>query len=341
MRKTLAIPALVALLFVGGGCAVEPTHLETATPRFVYVSPDPLGINPFLIMGETGIKRAAEKHGAEAWVLESEDPTTRAENVRAAVDEGATLLVVLGFEFNDIVADMAPDHPQVEFVIVDQCIENPPPNVRCAVFREFEASFLIGAMAASLTETGRIGVIGTADIPFLHRYTDGFAAGARHVRPDIEVSVRWVGGENPFADPVRAKEQALDLIGAGADYLFAASAAGNLGIFEAARERGIRAFGLDIDQCSVAPGVIVDNLLKRVDRVIEQVADSIVAGTAPTTMVFGLGTGGLDVGALSQEPPPTSECLIFEHPEVMETIRGLAEQIVAGEVGIEDPMGLL
>jgi len=333
--------ATLFLILAALACG-DPAEPPTMTvPRFVYVSPDPLGINPFLIMGQTGIEKAAAKHGAQPVVLESEDPTTRAENVRAAVDEGATLVVVLGFEFNDIIAEVAAENPDVEFVIVDQCIDDPPENVHCAVFREFEASFLIGAIAASLSETGHVGVIGTADIPFLHRYTEGFEAGARHVQADVRVSVRWVGGENPFADPVRAKEQALDLAANGADYLFAASAAGNLGIFEAAREQGFRAFGLDVDQCPVAPGHIVDNLIKRVDLVIEQAADAVIAGSGEPMMVFGLGSGGLYLDALSEDIDSTSDCLVYGYPEIMERMRELADQIVSGEIGIEDPMGLL
>jgi basic membrane protein A len=334
-----AASSVVALGLLACGGAAEPP--ASRSPRFVYVSPDPLGINPFLIMGQTGIENAAAKHGAEAVVLESEDPTTRSENVRAAVDEGATLVVVLGFEFNDIIAEVAVENPAIEFVIVDQCIDNPPTNVHCAVFREFEASFLIGAIAATLSETGQVGVVGTADIPFLHRYTEGFEAGAKHVEPTIQVAIRWVGGENPFADPVRAKEQALGLAANGADHIFAASAAGNLGIFEAAKENDFHAFGLDIDQCPTAPGFIVDNLIKRVDLVIEQVADAIIAGEAESMMVFGLDSGGLYLTALSEEIDPTSDCLIVQYPEVMTQIRELAEQIVAGEIGIEDPMGLI
>jgi basic membrane protein A len=335
----LSAASILILAILACGAPAEPP--TAGTPRFVYVSPDPLGINPFLIMGQTGIEKAAVKHGAEAVVLESEDPTTRAENVRAAVDEGATLLVVLGFEFNDIIAEVATENPGVEFVIVDQCIEDAPDNVRCAVFREFEASFLIGAIAASLSETGHVGVVGTSDIPFLHRYTDGFEAGAKYVQDDIRVSVRWVGGENPFADPVRAKEQALDLAANGADHIFAASAAGNLGIFEAAKQQGFRAFGLDVDQCPAAPGFIVDNLIKRVDLVIEQVADDVLAGTDEPMMVFGLGSGGLYLNALSENLDTPSECLIYEYPEVMERMRGVADLIIAGEIGIEDPMGLI
>ena len=98
---TMALILLLATAIFGcGGSSESPV---SSTPHFVYVSPDPLGINPFLIMGQTGIEAAAAKHGAEAVVLESEDPTTRMENVRAAVDEGATLVGVLGFEFNDII----------------------------------------------------------------------------------------------------------------------------------------------------------------------------------------------------------------------------------------------
>ncbi len=341
MRTQVGLATGVLLTCLLAGCGGSDPPSAPAGPRFVYVSPDPLGINPFLAMGQTGIERAAARHGAEAVVLESEDPTTRMENVRAAVDEGATLVVVLGFEFNDIIVEVARESPQVEFVVVDQCIAEAPANVHCAVFREFEASFLIGAIAASLTETSHVGVVGTADIPFLHRYTEGFAAGARHLRPEVQVSIRWVGGENPFADPVRAKEQALGLAADGADHIFAASAAGNLGIFEAARENDFRAFGLDVDQCPAAPGFIVDNLIKRVDLVVERMVDSVMAGTNEPMTVFGLGSGGLDLGALSGQTDPPSPCLIFDHPQIMQEIRALAQQIIEGQIGIEDPMGLV
>lgn len=309
--------------------------------EFVFVSPDPLGVNPFLTMGQAGIEEAAARFGARSLVLESEDPTTREENLRAAVAEGADLVVLLGFEFNDLVPQIAAGSPEIEFLIVDQCVDDPPPNVHCALFREFDGAFLIGAAAAMLTESGKVGAIGVADIPFLHRYTDGFEAGVLHVRPDAEISIRWVGGENPFADPVRAKEQALALAAQGVDYIFTAAAAGNLGVFEAAMEEGFFVFGIDIDQCPSAPGRIVDNMMKRVDRVIVEATEAIMDGSAGQTLVYGLGSGGLDLTALEEEPPAGSECLILEHPEVIERLRELAGRVEAGEIGIEDPMGIL
>lgn len=311
------------------------------TLQFVYISPDPLGVNPFLMMGQTGIEAIAEKYGARVVVMESEDPTTREDNVRAAIDLGADIVVVLGFEFADILARLAPTSPDVQFLIVDQCIQNRPPNVHCGMFKEYESSFALGAMASMLSETRHVGVIGAADIPFLHRYTDGFEAGAKYVDPDVEVSVRWVGGPNAFSDPVRAKEQALALSSDGVDYIFGAAAAGNLGVFEAARESGFFAFGLDIDQCSSVPGRIVDNLIKRVDVVIADGVDSIMSGASAGFIVYGLESDGLELAALAPHRSEESECIIYRYPDVMERMLELKDLIVSGEIGIEDPMGIL
>lgn len=313
---------------------------EADTPSFYYISPDPLGVNPFLIMGKTGLERAAEIHGVDARVLESEDPTTREENLRAAVEAGASVVVVLGFEFNDAITRVAPQAPKVRFLIVDHCLDDPPENVFCGVFREFDAGFLIGAEAALLSRTGHVGAIGVVDIPFLRRYTDSFAAGARHIDPEILVSTRWVGGERPFSDPVRAKEQAVALAAAGADHILAAAAAGNFGVFEAAHEQDFRVFGIDVDQCPSAPGHVVDNLMKRVDRVIVESIEAILEGRQERLLVYGLEQSGVAVAALSDRREH-SDCLVFDHPEVVDRIRQLEQRVISGELGIEDPMGLL
>lgn len=340
MVSRWAVPGLVAAL-CWFGCSAGDETAGSPTLRFAYISPDPLGVNPFLLMGQTGVEQAAAVHGAEAFVLESEDAMTREENLRAAVAEGADLVVLLGFEFNDFLPRIAAAAPETDFLMVDHCLNEAPANVHCAVFREYDGSFLIGAAAGLLTETGRVGTIGVADIPFLHRYTDGFAAGVRHVRPEVEIELRWVGGENPFADPVRAKEQALALAASGVDHIYTAAAAGNLGVFEAATEKGFYAYGIDVDQCPRAPGRIVDNMMKRVDRAIVEASEAILSGAAGEMLVYGLDSGGIELTALEEPPAADSECMILENPEVVAALRALAAQIVAGEVGIEDPMGIL
>ena len=311
---------------------------KDTTPSFVYISPDPLGVNTFLILGQKGLEEAGKRHNAKTKVLESDDPTSRAENVRWAAKSGATVVIVLGFEFSDVLAQVAPQAPQVQFLIVDQCMPAPPPNVHCAVFREHELAYLLGAIGAWLSPTRHVAAIGALDIPFLHRYTDGFTAGARHVDPEIQVSIRWVGGENPFSDPARAKEQALALAAAGAGPIFTATGAGNFGVFEAAKEKDFLTFGIDINQCPSAPGHVVDNLAKRVDRAIVESVDAILAGTAPPLRSYGLADGGLVLASLDPETAGSSQCVLEKHPDVLQKARDLRQEIIDGRIQIPDPM---
>jgi len=318
--------------------AASVTAAPAADDLFVYVSPDPLGVNAFLKMGQTGIEAAGKKHGAEVKTYESKTAAERLDNVNAAINEGASVVVMLGFEFNDIVAQVAPTAPDIDFLIVDQCIDDRPANVHCAVFREYEASYLMGVAAGMLTKSGKVGVVGALDIPFLHRYTDGYAQGVKSVNPDAAVDIRWVGGENPFADPVRAKEQAVAMNAAGADLIYTATSGGDFGVFEAGKEKGFKVFSVDINHCPEVPGVIVDQSLKRVDVALETAVDAIVAGQDSVFMALGLKEGGVGAIALDEASIAASQCLIADHPDVAAKMREVAATIADGSLKLEDPM---
>lgn len=318
--------------------ALAPGAPAAGKKLFVYVSPDPLGVNPFLLLGKSGLEAAARKHGADVKVFESEDPTTRRDNLRAAVDAGATLVAVLGFQFNDIIVELAEKHPEVDFLIVDQCVDTRPENLHCAVFREHEPAFLLGAEAAALSRKGHVGVVAAVDIPFMHRFTDGFAAGARHVKPEIRVEVRWVGGPNPFSDPVRAKEQALALHAVGVDVLFSATSGGDFGVFEAAAEKGFHVMGVDVNHCPNAPGRMYDATLKRVDTAMVAIIDGILGGGEGLMSSFGLQEGGGSLVALTDGDLAATECLVAQRPEVVALVKRLRDEIVSGKLTVPDPM---
>jgi basic membrane protein A len=324
-----------------GAKPTTPAEPTPAKKLFVYVSPDPLGVNPFLLMGKAGIEAAAAKHGAEVKIFESEDPTTRRDNLRAAVEAGATLVAVLGFQFNDIMGELAEKHPAVDFLMVDQCVEERPKNLHCAVFREYEPSFLVGAEAASLSKKGRVGVIAAVDIPFMHRFTDGFAQGAKHVKPDIAVETRWVGGANPFSDPVRAKEQALALHAAGVDIVFSATAGGDLGVFEAAAEKDFRVMGVDVTHCRSAPGRMYDAALKHVDTAMVEIIGRIVAGEDALMASYGLKEGGGTLLGLADGDVAATQCLVAGEPEVVALLKGLRDDIISGKIALRDPMSAM
>ena len=305
---------------------------------FVYVSPDPIGVNAFLEMGKTGTEAAAKKYGADVQTYESSTAAARRENVEAALNEGANLIILLGFEFNDIITELAPTAPEVQFLIVDQCIQNQPPNVHCAVFREYEASYLAGVAAGMMTESNKIGVVGALDIPFLHRYTDPYADGAKSVNPNVEVETRWVGGDNPFGDPVRAKEQALAMYSAGSDIIFTATAGGDFGVFEGAQENNFKVLSVDVNRCVNAPGYIIDNTLKGVDAAVVNAIDAIKSGVKASFTAVGLKEGGMGLMALRPDELTDSQCLIADQKNVLTQVRKVAQEIISGSLVIKDPM---
>ncbi len=308
--------------------------------QLAFVSPDAIGTNTFLILGEKGIEDAANALGGEFEVYEAVfgDLAVTEETLLAAAEEGADVVMVLGFEFNDFIPNAAAEYPGTEFLIVDQCIDPLPENVSCAVFREYEASFLVGAAAGLLTETDNVGVITALDTPFFRRYTDGYAQGAAFVNEDVNVEIIFIGGDNPFVDPARAKEQALAMAANDVDQIFGAGASSNAGIYEAALEQGFQVYAVDTNQCPEQPEILVDSLLKRVDVVVVDAITRIVEEGGGVVEAYGLEEDGIGLVALTVDDVEASECLIANSPEVIEQLAEIQQQIIDGEIVIEDPM---
>jgi basic membrane protein A len=311
-----------------------------ADGTFVYVTPNPIGNNAFLALGRDGTMVAAAAIGAKVKVFESDGPSAIAENLYAAANEGANIIVTMGFDTVDAVVEVAPTAPDSDFLLIDACPKGDrPPNLHCAVFREHEASFLMGAMAAMVTKTNIVGAVGPIDTPFMRRFTGGFAAGAVYAKPDIKVETRWVGGQRPFADPVRAKEQALSLHALGADVVYAAAAGGSFGAFEAASEQGFKIMTVDSNLCGAASGAMYDSALKRVDQAIKQSIEAIAAGADAHFASYGLAEKAVGaVALLSDDELAKSGCEIASRPDVVKAIREIAGKIIAGEVKVADPL---
>ena len=303
----------------------------------IYLPPTPIGGNPFLELGWEGTQAAAETHGGEAKMFESTDLNSRRANLEAAIEEAPAIIVMNTFDFTDLALEFATSTPDQDFILIDSCPEAPPENLHCGVFREYEGAYLLGIMAGSLTETGKVGSVGALDIPFIHRYTDSFALGAQSVNPDVTDSQVFIGGDSPFTDPARAKEQALSLAAQEVDHVFAVGSGSNGGVFEAAAEQDFFAYGVDINECPAAPGHVVDNNLKLVNAVVEQLVDAVLDGSAGPVVSFGLAEGAMGVIALSDDLAD-SGCVIADHPDIIELVQAAHDQIVAGELEIPDPL---
>lgn len=305
-------------------------------PHLIYITPTPIGGNPFLELGEAGTREAAGENGT-AEIYESSDVSSRRANVEAAVEEAPDIIVLNTFDLSDLGQEFAEANPDQPFILIDACPDEPAPNLYCGVFREHETSYLLGIAAGMLTETGNVGSVVALDIPFLHRYSDSFALGAQSVDDSITDSQVFIGGDSPFTDPARAKEQALALIAQDVDHIFAAGAGSNGGVFEAVEEEGAYAYGVDVNECPQAPGHVVDNSEKRVENVVTQMVDLVLAGEAGNFESFGLAEDGMSPTSLT-EGAEDSGCLIMDHPDIIDAMREARDQIISGELEIPDPL---
>jgi basic membrane protein A len=337
-KKKLVVGAFAAALVLSG-CAAGGSgdSADNADgPLFIYVTNTPIGINKFLELGKIGVEAAAVEFNGTSEVYESTDDQSRRSNVEAAIAKSPEAIVLITFDFTDMSKEYAEANPDQNFILIDACPAAPPANLHCAVFREQEASYLVGIQAGMLSKTGKIGSILAVDIPFLHRYSDSFALGAASVNASISDTQLAIGGNNPFADPAKAKEQALSLFASGADHVFAAAAGSNGGVFEAAAESGGFGYGVDVNQCPMAPGAVVDNTIKAVDVLVVKEIGKILDGTAVSITSYGLAEGGMDLTSL-MAGAETSQCVVMEHPEVIEAVKKVKQQIIDGTITVPDP----
>ncbi|MET7473986.1 BMP family ABC transporter substrate-binding protein [Streptomyces sp. NPDC005648] len=342
-RRALQFAALAAgtalLATACNAAAKNDTSADSAKSggtSFTLVTPDAVGQNEFLKLAVTGVENAAERHHGTQKVYESTDTASQQQNVQAAVDAKPDVVVLVGFEFADIVAQQAKAHPKQQFLVIDACTAKAFKNVSCAVFREHEGVYLAGAEAGLLSRSGKVGAVDVLDTPQFRRYSDPFAAGAKKVAATTQTSTRFVGGQSPFDDSARAKEQASSLLSKGYDQIMAAAAAGNYGVFEAAKAKGAFAYGVDVNQCPSSPGTVVDNVIKRTDIAVEKGIDAVLGGKAGTTVSYGLKEGGISLTGL-EAGVDSSKCVIAQHQDVLTKVKALRDQIVSGELKVDDP----
>jgi basic membrane protein A len=334
MRTAVALVVLSWLLPVLAPVA--------AAEKVILISPLLFGVDVYLNMTRQGTLAGARKVGATVAVFESSDPETRSENIRAALNYGATIIVAPGPEFVDIVPDFAEDNPRVKFLMLEDCAAKLSRNTFCVLLRTYEAGFLAGVEAGLSSISGKVGAIAPVDYPEAHRFTDTFADGARYARPGIEVHpVLWIGGDNPWSDPLRAQSQAAVMLGDGVDRILATVAAGNGGIYKmVSGSPGALATGLDVNECPDAPGHILDSAVRHVDLVMIRAIEGIVAGTQPNTVSYGLKEGAVNLTGL-ESGAADSKCVVANDPAVLKRLAEVRDKIIAGQIVVTDPAGVI
>lgn len=280
-------------------------------------------VKGFSDLGWDALLKAEEELGIEITLLEAKELADLEPNLRKMASEGYDFVVGVGFLFTDSMAVVAPEFPDTHFAIVDSVVE--APNVASLVFAEEEGSFLVGVIAAGMSETGKIGFIGGMEIPLIEKFEAGYIAGARAINLDIEVFSGYTGN---FMDVVAGKEHGLTQFNMGADVIYAAAGSCGLGNIEAAAEKGYWAIGVDTDQDGVSPGNVLVSMLKRVEVAVYDAVKASYEGTFEGGIhVYDLAANGVGYSELKYTRDMIPD-------ELLEQVDSFAERIIAGEIQV-------
>lgn len=291
-----------------------------------------LGDKSFNDAAYKGVVRASRELGVTMEMLEPSGAEDREAALRLFAARGFDLVVGVGFIFSTDVNVVARDFPRARFACVDYAPPQEggiPSNVVGLGFREEEGSFLVGAVAGFETRSHQVGFVGGMDIPLIHRFEAGYRAGVLAACPDCRVHVAYAGTTpDAFRDPARGKAIAVSQISAGADVLYHASGLTGHGVFEAARDLGAKAIGVDADQHDEMPGTVLTSMIKRVDVAVFEEIRAVGEGRFRSGMTsFGIAEGG--VGYVSDGPHATGI-----RPETRLRVADLEGRIQRGEVRV-------
>ncbi len=262
----------VAAWFIAGFAALicAPTFADTIKVAGIYTQPIQQKWDARLHLALQALKDAGE---IEYEYSEKVANTDYVRVLREYAEGGVDLVVGEAFGISREARKVADDYPGVAFLMGDPF---EPHGDNFSVFDNYihEPCYLMGIIAGSMTTTNRIGMVGGYPIGEVNRLFHAFMAGAKSVNPDVEFKVTFIGS---WYDPPKAKEAAFAQIEAGADIMYAERA----GVVDAAREKGILAFGNvnDMNKEENGTDVVVTSALWHMEDAIGHAVERVKAGT--------------------------------------------------------------
>jgi basic membrane protein A len=194
--------------------------------------------------------------------------------LRDYADKGYDLIIAHGFEWGEPAIKVGKDYPNTKFVVFTGLAKST--NVASIFPMQQEGSFLLGALAGMMSKTGVIGYVGgDVTYPNLVNIFEGYKQGAKLMNPSVKVLVTYL---DDFDNPAKGKEAAISQINGGADFLLHVADTSGQGVIEAAKEKGIYAFGAVSDQNKLAPETVLTSFVLDVDKAYDQAVKMVQAG---------------------------------------------------------------
>lgn len=269
-----------------------------------------------------GLQKVEEEYGVTVNYLESSGDADYIPNITSFIDEDYDLIISVGYMLADATREAAEANPDQKFAIIDDSSCSDLDNVTCLMFKQEQASYLVGYVSGLMTETNNVGfVLGNAS-ETMHLFGYGYLAGVLDANPDAKIQQYNAAS---FADAAGGKSAATTMVTNGADVIFHAAGGTGVGVIEGCKEAGIYAVGVDSDQSYLAPDTIITSAMKRVDVAVQTVSEEAINGTISGGIeTYELSNGGVDIA-------PTTTLL---PDDVVSAVEEIKQKIISGEVTV-------
>lgn len=273
-----------------------PTEAPVAEPfRVAVVMPSAINDMAFSqSMYDALLRIQEEMGGPDAFEIVYSENMFVVDDAAAAIrdyaSQGFNLVIAHGSQYGSSLQEIAPDFPETSFAWGTTAETFGQPNIFAYEAASQEGGYVNGVLAATLSESNTIGVVGPIEVGDAKLYVDGFKAGAVATTPDVTVNVNYIGS---FSDVALASEAATTHISAGADVM-TGSAQMVVGAIGKAEESEVLWFGTQSNQTSLAPTVVVASQVYHWEVVLKEMLSLIDAGTlGGQSFKIDLANGGL------------------------------------------------
>jgi basic membrane protein A len=275
-----------------------------------------------------GLQQAEKDLGVKVSYQESKQDADYAPNFETLLDASNNMIWGVGYKLADATLAAAKANPEIKYGIVDfDYGDETPDNVVGVVFKAEQPSFLVGYIAAKMTETNKLGFVGGIPGDVIWGFDYGYQAGVQYAAKELgkEITVLSQYADS-FSDAAKGKSIASNMYQQGMDIVFHAAGGVGDGVIEAAKEQDKKVIGVDRDQNYLAPDHVITSAMKRVDvgiyNVVKDLKDGKFAGG--TTVKYGLeDNGAVDIAPTSNKHVPQ---------EILDRVEELKKDIIDGKI---------
>lgn len=224
-------------------------------------------------MAYQGLKSIEEDLGAEVSNQEARSTAEIRSAMRSYAQKGYDLVFGHGFEYNQPAMDLGPDFPKTVFV--SSSGQEAKGNVGTFRFYLEQGFYLAGVLAARMSKTGVVAMIGGPEVPSIRSTFQGFRAGALSANPKIKVIETFTGDSK---DVAKAKQATLAAIGQRADVVIHQANESAQGVFDACKEKKVWALGANLDQNDNPSGVVLASAVINARPAFLKLAQDVKSG---------------------------------------------------------------